>query len=177
MKSNKDFVVLICIVMLSLTGCQYSNDAVMKDEVFQKQILREGDTYVVNMTRHPTEYGYTITYETDRFTLEKGNNYERLVGEGKDTYLSIDVLPGRSKKEITDIIEQQYSVISGGSVLIDNIEATAYEMLNDDITKKIYVLERNNTVYVITSSYLSEGEEGYGACMNDAVCSIEFHEK
>lgn len=175
MNSNKNLIWIICIIIFAFTGCEYTDKSEFKDETYQKEILREGDKYIVNMTKHPTEYGYTITYETDRYTLEKGNNYERLVGEGRDTYLNIDVLIGRSKEEITEIIEQQYSLISGGTINIDGVEATAYEMLEEDIVKKIYVAETNGKVYVITSSYLAEGEEGYGAGMNDAVNSIVFN--
>ena len=130
--------------------------------------------YETVMTRHHSPYGYNLSYETDRFSTEYGKNTERYVGAGKDTYFSVEYIPGKKLKEITDIIEIQYGLISGGRYLIDDESAVAYERFENDIVNKIYVLEENDGVYVITMSYLAEGQEGYGTLMQEIVNSIDF---
>lgn len=170
--NNELKLIAVIYAVLFLMGC--SSDKIIADKNYKKQVLREGEVYDTVMTRHYSPYGYNLSYETDRFSMEDGKNTEKYIGADKDTYFSVEYLPGRTLKEITDIIEIQYGLISGGRYVIDGESAVVYERFENDIVNKIYVLEENDAVYVITMAYLAEGQEGYGTLMQEIINSMDF---
>ncbi len=189
---------LICIIMLfSLTACKKANETNLQppledieppvvtdpkdmvwgqeDEFIVKEFESDTGKVYVKSTVHYNHLGYRNTFQTDLFTVETGEDYEKFSVNNTDGYFIVKAKAFGNLDETLAEVKKNNKIETEASVLIDETEGYAYLLKDTDQQTEIFVLEKNRIVYTITIVKPSEDPDGiYAKSIDDAIFSIEF---
>ena len=189
---------LLCIVMVFLvTACKKANEADLEpplekieppvvtnpedmvwgqeDEFITKEFDRGNGKVYVKSTVHYNHLGYRNTFQTDMFTVETGEDYEKFSVNNTDGYFTVKAKAFGNLDETLAEVKKNNKIETEASIMIDETEGYAYLLKDKEQKTEIFVLEKNRIVYTITVVQPSEDpDEVYKQAIDDAIFSIEF---
>lgn len=189
---------IICIILIfSLAACKKANETSpqtsaeknelpvvtkpddmvwgQEDEVITKEFDRGNGKVYVKSTVHYNHLGYRNTFQTDMFTVETGEDYEKFSVNNTDGYFIVKAKAFGNLDETLTEVKKNNKIETEASVIIGETEGDAYLLKDTDQHTEIFVLEKNRIVYTITVVQPSEDpDEIYKQAIDDAIFSIEF---
>ncbi len=189
---------LLCIVMVfSVTACKKANEADLEpplekieppvvtnpedmvwgqeDEFITKEFDRGNGKVYVKSTVHYNHLGYRNTFQTDMFTVETGEDYEKFSVNNTDGYFTVKAKAFGNLDETLAEVKKNNKIETEASIWIGETEGYAYLLKDTDQHTEIFVLEKNRIVYTITVVQPTEDpDEVYKQAIDDAIFSIEF---
>ena len=189
---------LICIAMLfTLTACKKENQANLQppleeieppvvtnpedmvwgqeDEFIVREFESDSGKVYVKSTVHYNHLGYRNTFQTDLFSVETGEDYEKFSVNNTDGFFIVKAKAFGNLDETLAEIKKNNKIETEASIYIDETEGYAYLLKDTDQHTEIFALEKNRIVYTITVVQPTEDpDEIYKKSIDDAIFSIEF---
>lgn len=197
---KKFLICLTCAAMLfSVTACKKDNGTVVdtqkqtdakpetgiknngdeiygqEDEFVTKEFTRENGTVYVKSTRHYNHLGYRITFATDLFDVETGDDYEKFTLKNSDGYIYMKAEAFGNLEETLSKIKDKYTIDTEATATFADVEWNVFLLGEKTQSTEIFVTEKNRIIYTLTVVQPTNDSNAlYSQAIEDAIFSIEF---
>lgn len=151
------------------------------NETFKGIIMLEGTEEEVNYRTYHSQFGYTMDYDVDRFTVTSENGIDTYIAENANPDLYPYVFIRITKSEYTEgkieisgniyVDDEKLNETLSTNVPNDNVKIGDYDAIHfkfidgnewNSLVKHIYIIILEKNYYVIETNYFLEASEGYG---------------
>lgn len=144
------------------------------------KVIVEGAEEKIETEVKKSDFGYTITYDKNRFKFQNAEGVDSYMAPNSDpsnypnVFLSVAKIEGQSLEEIMKgLIHQasrealpQKTTIGKGKYKAERLVFSEGDKYNSRVCE-YYLTERNKRVYLIEINYFVGAEEGYGTRLHE----------